>query len=155
LQKGEEITGEAMNGMFVGLALVIAAPALKGPVKGDPPPIVGEWALTEWLQSGQPVGFTEGAFVEFKADGKRIWHDGPGTEPSERGYKLLPKTTPAAIDLIRPSGNAEPDQFFGIYKIEGDTLVVSVNDQGLDRPKTFDDKEIVYQKMTYKRMKKE
>ena len=144
-----------MNAMFAGLLLVAGAPALKGPVRGEPPDLVGQWALTEWLQSGQSVGFTEGAYVEFFDGGKRVWHDGPGAPGDERGYKLIPKTNPAAIDLIRPAPGREPDVFLGIYKIEGDTLIVSVNDQGVARPKTFAKDEIVYQKMTYKRVKKE
>jgi uncharacterized protein (TIGR03067 family) len=144
-----------MNAIFAGLALTLAAPALKGPVKGDPPPIIGEWMLTEWLQMGQSIGFTPGASVEFQKDDKRIWRDGPGAEADHRGYKLIPKTTPHAIDLIRPSGGGPPDVFPGIFKVEGDTLVIAVANSGGERPKNFEDKEVVYQMMTYKRIKKD
>ena len=43
-----------MNAMFAGLALILAAPALKPP-KDQPPPIVGLWIMTEYSQNGAPL----------------------------------------------------------------------------------------------------
>src|SRR5687767_7559615 len=95
---------------LLSLAVLVSAPALKGPPKGEPPPIEGDWQLVEWVQNGTSVNVAPGAGVEFRPDGRRLVRDGGGV-PDERFYKLHPKTTPAAIDLVRPSGNAPPDVF--------------------------------------------
>lgn len=142
-----------MTALFVGLALVPAAPALKAP-RDEPPPIVGEWRLVEWLQGGQPTAFTDGAGGEFRPDGKRMWWEQPG-EVQERGYKLIPKTSPPAVDLIRPSGGGEPDVFPCIYKVDGDTLVLAIGEPGGDRPKTIEEgKDPGKMLMTFKRVPK-
>lgn len=139
--------------LFAGLSLTLAAPALKGPAKGEPPSIVGEWELTEWLDGGAVREYVAGATVEFLPKGKRIWREG-GTE-EERSYKLIEKTDPFAMDLIRPSGGPQPALFHAIYKIEGDTLLICVAQQGGERPKTFaSSPEVNHMLMTYKRVKK-
>lgn len=144
-----------MNALFVGLALVAGAPALKGPAKGDSPPIEGLWELTEWYIAGQPAQFTDGFTTEFLPDGKRMLKQGPGQQADERGYKLIPNTKPPAIDYIRPSPGAMPDIFLGIYKVDGDTLTIALGDQGNDRPKSFEkENEAVWTLMKFKRVKK-
>jgi uncharacterized protein (TIGR03067 family) len=122
---------------LLGLAVVVAAPALKGPAKGDLPPIEGDWQLIEWVNNGASVGISEGAGTEFRPDGRRLVRDGGGP-PDERFYKLHPKTTPAAIDLVRPSGNAPPDVFPCIFKIEEETLTICIGMPSGDRPTAFD-----------------
>ena len=72
-----------MNALFVGLALVAGAPALKGPVKADPPPIEGLWELTEWYIAGQPAQFTDGFTTEFLPKGIRMLKQGPGQAADE------------------------------------------------------------------------
>ena len=144
-----------MNALFVGLALVAGAPALKGPAKGDSPPIEGLWELTEWYIAGQPAQFTEGFTTEFLPKGIRMLKQGPGQAADERGYKLISNTKPAAIDYMRPSGEGPPDIFLGIYKVEGDTLTVALGDQGNDRPKIIEkENEAVWTFMKFKRAKK-
>jgi uncharacterized protein (TIGR03067 family) len=143
-----------MNAIFLGLTLVVSAPALKGPVKGEAPPIEGTWQLVEWLQLGKPVGFWEGMTVEFRPDGKRICREGPDSF-DERAYKLIAKTDPPAIDLIRPSGDPEPTVYPCIFKIDGASLIISVGEPGRERPKIFEsDKGGVLMVMKYKRVKK-
>ena len=140
--------------LLLGLALAVSAPALKGRPKDRPPPIEGEWKLVEWLQGGAETRFWDGTGVEFQADGVRVWRDGPG--PAEaRGYKLHPKTTPAAIDLIRPAGDGPPDVFPSVYKVDGDTLVICVGDIGGERPTQFESPKGTGQMlMTFKRVPK-
>jgi uncharacterized protein (TIGR03067 family) len=125
-----------MNTLLVGLALAVAAPALK-----DRTPetwILGNWKLIEWISTGGAKStIAEGTGVEFFPDGKRIWHDGPG-DSEERSYKLYPKTIPVAIDLIRAAGGQEPTVHPAIFKIDGDKLVIVIGEPNGERPKTID-----------------
>jgi uncharacterized protein (TIGR03067 family) len=123
--------------LCLGLALVVTAPRLKDP-RPEVPPIEGDWELVEWIQFGAQSAFPAGSGVEFRPDGKRLWRDGPGRRPDERGYKLYPKTTPAAIDLIRPADGSPPDVFPSIYKVDGDTLVLCIGNPGAERPTRFE-----------------
>jgi hypothetical protein len=75
-----------MNALLVGLALAVGAPALKDPPKGESP-VLGDWALVEWVQNGTKMAFGEGSGVEFLPGGKRLWRDGPGGS-DERQYKF-------------------------------------------------------------------
>ena len=143
-----------MNALFLGLSLMAAAPGLKGPAKGDPPAIEGTWKLVEWLQGGNPVDYWDGLTVEFTNDGKRLCRESPDSV-DERSYKLIPEGKHAAIDLIRPSGGPMPTIHPCIYKIEDDTLVISVGVPEGERPKSFEPKaDGVRMVMTYKRVKK-
>jgi uncharacterized protein (TIGR03067 family) len=143
-----------MTTLFLGLALVTSAPALKGPVKGDAPPIEGTWQVVEWLQGGRAQAFWEGTTVEFRADGKRLCRESADVV-DERSYKLIPKTSPPAIDLIRPNPGGEPTVHPCIYKIDGDTLIICVGLPTGDRPASFDSAQAgVRMLMAYKRVKK-
>jgi uncharacterized protein (TIGR03067 family) len=142
-----------MNALLLGLTLVAGAPALKGPAKGDPPPIEGLWLLTDYVQSGARIGFQEGASAEFLPEGKRLWRDGAGAPADGRGYKLIPKSSPPALDLIRPSGLQQPpDVFPCIYKIEDGRLIITIGQAGGERPTRHEEGWMV---MKYKRAKKE
>jgi len=144
-----------MNALFLGLALIAGAPALKGPAKGDHPPIEGLWDLTEWYLDGLSVGIPPGTSSEFLPKGVRKLKQGADQEADERGYKLIPASKPAAIDYIRPSDGGPPDIFLGIYKVDGDTLIISLGNQGNDRPKSFEkENDGVWTYMKFKRAKK-
>jgi uncharacterized protein (TIGR03067 family) len=139
-----------VNALLFGTALVIGAPALKDPPKTEPP-FVGDWTLVEWLQQGTRMAFADGTGVEFRPDGKRLWRDGPGSV-DERGYRLLPKTSPAQIDLLRNDGGPQPTVFPSIYKIDGDRLILAIGSPGGDRPTEFDPAKVTYL-MTFTRIK--
>ena len=49
-----------MNLFLAGLALTLAAPALKGACKGGSSPIEGTWNLVEWAQGRATMAITEG-----------------------------------------------------------------------------------------------
>lgn len=142
-----------MNAMFAGLALVVAAPGLKPP-KDETPPIVGVWMLTEYTQNGAALSFDEGSSTEFTADGKRIYTEGRTVATDyQRGYRLIPKSNPPALDLTRWDGEEQtPDIFPCIYKIEGDTLIVTISDMKTERPTKHGEG---WRVMKYKRAKKE
>ena len=144
-----------MNLFLAGLALTLAAPALKGPPKSDTSPIEGTWNLVEWIQGGVSIGIAEGSAMQLLPGGKRMWRDGRA-EYEERAYKLIPKISPLAIDLIRPSGGQEPIIHLCIYKTEGEELVICVGETGGARPTIFDAAAGSGQMlMKYKRAKKE
>jgi uncharacterized protein (TIGR03067 family) len=139
-----------MNALLVGLALALGAPALKDPPKGESP-ILGDWALVEWLQHGTKMTFGEGSGVEFLSGGKRLWRDGPGAS-DDRQYKLYPKTSPAEMDLIRTDSGPMPLVYPCIFKVEGDRLIIAVGSPGGDRPRAFDTAATML--MTFSRVKK-
>jgi len=139
-----------VNALLFGTALALGAPALKDPPKTDPP-IVGDWKLVEWLQNGTGMAFADGTGVAFRPDGKRLWWDGPGSV-DERGYRLLPKASPAEIDLIRHDGGPQPTVFPSIFKIDGDRLILAIGLPGCDRPTEFDPGKVTYL-MTFSRIK--
>jgi uncharacterized protein (TIGR03067 family) len=139
--------------LLIGLTFVAGAPALKGPAKGDPPPIEGLWLLTDYISDGRPVGFQPGTSMELLPHGRRLWRDGPDAPADERGYKLVSKTNPPALDLIRPNGGqAPPDVYPCIYKLDGDKLIITIGQSGGDRPTIHEEGAMV---MKYKRAKKE
>ena len=140
-----------MNSLLVGLALTVGAPALKDAKKSEPP-ILGDWNLVEWIQSGNRLAIADGSGVEFRPDGRRIWRDGPG-QTDERQYKLYPDTKPAAIDLIRTDVGPQPQVYPCVFKIEGDNLIIAVGQVAGERPKTFD-AAAVTMLMTFTRVKK-
>jgi uncharacterized protein (TIGR03067 family) len=143
-----------VNALLFGLAVSVAAPALKDPPKDDPP-VVGQWKLVEWIQSGTKMGFTDGAGVEFLPDGRRLWRDGPDDAVEQRSYVMGPKSSPPAIDLIKPGDGPQPIMHRSIYKVDGDTLVIAVGQQDGERPKTFEEgRERGRMLMTFKRVKK-
>jgi uncharacterized protein (TIGR03067 family) len=142
-----------MTTQILGCVLIVAAPALKPP-KDQPPPIVGKWILTEYTQNGSPLAIDPGTATEFQADGKRRWYEGRELATDyERGYKLVPKANPPALDLLRSTDNAQaPDVFPCIYRIDGDTLTVTISDIGGKRPTLHGDG---WRVMKYVRAKKE
>jgi uncharacterized protein (TIGR03067 family) len=140
-----------VNTLLVGLALAIGAPALKD--RTTEPSIVGNWKLTEWISAGGAItSIAEGSGVEFLSDGKRIWRDRSG-DADERSYKLYPKTSPAAIDLIRSDGAANPSIAPAIFKIEGDKLILVIGEPGGERPKSIDQDQF-YMLMRFERIVK-
>ena len=142
-----------MTALLLGLAASVAAPALKDPPK-DEAPLIGQWRLVEWIQSQAKMPFTDGAGVEFLPDGKRLWRDGPDSPVEERSYVLGPKSSPPAVDLIKP-GDGEPILHRSIYKVDGDTLVIAVGPEGGERPKSFEEgREQGRMLMTFRRIKK-
>ena len=143
-----------MNALFLAVAVIVAAPALKGPAKGDVPEVLGLWELSEWYIDGNAVNFAPGSSTEFLADGKRMLIEGRGQQADERGYKLHPKTSPHAIDYIRPNDGAAPSIFHGICKVEGDALIIALANRGNERPKSFEP-DSTWTLMKFRRVKKE
>jgi len=127
----------------LGIALLAAfawsgAQAAPGPK--DPPadPLVGEWLCEKAVLGGRDSTPPPGSKITFTADGRALVRDGKRGKDEPNTYTSDPKKDPPEID-IRPAGGTDTG-FRGIYKIEGDILVVCVTVRG-DRPKRFESPE--------------
>ena len=125
-----------MYPLFVGLAVVIGAPAKDAPKK-EPPSIVGEWVGETGVRGGKADNPPPGASITFNNDGKVLMKEGGQDKAEEGSYKVDPKKDPAEIDITPPDGKGQT--IVGIYKIEGDTLTICFNESEKpeDRPKEF------------------
>jgi len=121
--------------LLVGLALAVGAPGLKD-TKADPAKIEGDWVAESYVLGGKDEGREKGKLFRF-ADGKISNPEGKGEEIE---YKLDPKADPPQIDLT-PIGKKGPS-IPGIYKVEGDTLVLCFpKGRRTDRPTKFESPE--------------
>jgi len=140
--------------LLLGLALVAGAPLKKdGPAK-DPPTLVGEWVGETGVRGGKPENPPAGTALTFMADGKVRFREGADAKAEEGTYTVDPKKDPAEIDIVPPNG-AKGVTILGIYKVEGDTLILCFA-MGQDRPKVFaapDGSEVIL--VTCKRATKE
>ena len=98
-----------------------------------------------------------GVGITFSEDGKMTVHEG-NRETKETGtYKVDAKKNPAEIDMIPPADKKEPT-IAGIYKIDGDTLMLAFergNRVAATRPTKFESPEgSAVMVITLKRVKK-
>jgi uncharacterized protein (TIGR03067 family) len=119
--------------VLFGLAVVVAAPALKD--KEKPPALVGEWEIVEFTVGGKPSGpdRTPNHWV-FRADGSRAIHDQGGKQLVDGTYTADPKTGNLDFD----SGSAINGQYLCLYKLDGDTLTLNVGWNKAPRPTAFE-----------------
>jgi len=127
-----------MYSIFIGLAVVVGAPAKEAPKK-DAPSLVGEWKPTQALRGGKPDNPPEGTSITFTADGKVLLREGNAGKAEEGTYKTDAKKDPPEIDIVPPDKDKGPP-VIGIYKFEKDTLVMCMI-MGSDRPKKFESPE--------------
>jgi uncharacterized protein (TIGR03067 family) len=116
----------------------------------------GTWSLLSVVLPTGDKGPSENDIKEMKlvfgqpADDSMVMKFGDKGEKAST-YKLDPSKSPKEIDM-QPSGG--PKLAKGIYKLDGDTLVICANNQG-DRPKEFKaDKASGTSVLTLKRDKK-
>jgi len=119
-----------MAPMLLAIALTVGAPGPKD-AKTDPPKIEGNWVAESYVLGGKDEGREKGVVFTF-ADGQLS--RGSKVEVS---YVLNPKADPPQIDLTSVRGKDAPIP--GIYKIDGDTLVLCFPKGGsADRPTKFE-----------------
>lgn len=124
--------------LLIGLALAIAAPAPKDPPK-EPASLVGEWAASSVVVGGKGQAFPEREFeYTLTADGKFVVRN--GKEGGEGKYVLDRKKDPPEIDIFLNGDKADSPTMQGIYKVDGDTLILCVAPGGknMKRPKSFE-----------------
>jgi uncharacterized protein (TIGR03067 family) len=117
---------------FLTLTLPLSAPTLKDRPEDDP--LIGRWADTSLVVDGRPDPQWRGGECEFRLGGRQVlYSDGAEVPGGPRTYKTDPRARPATIDLT------EGDRtYLGIYKVEGDTLTLSIrHDRRGPRPTDF------------------
>jgi uncharacterized protein (TIGR03067 family) len=114
---------------LLALALAVAAPLPKEKPKAEPGKLEGEWVVESYVQGGQVEAKRAGMHMSF-ADGKVIVKE----EGGDIGYTTRPKANPPEIDLL-----AGTETIRGIYKVEGDTLLVCFpKSNKAERPTKFE-----------------
>ncbi|HKA06036.1 MAG TPA: TIGR03067 domain-containing protein [Gemmataceae bacterium] len=119
-----------MTALLLTIALAVAAPAPKDK-KPDPGPIEGEWVIQSYVlgskeddsEKGEKVRISDGVLVVGESEKAR--------------YALDSKPDLSRIDLTLVEG--KQPKILGIYKIDGDTLVLCFpKGGGADRPAKFE-----------------
>lgn len=117
------------------LTFAIVAPAPKAEPKADHP-LIGEWLVETHVSSGKllprPGGKPER--ITITRDRWKIGVKGM----TESCLSIDPKKDPPQMDIWVPTqGDEDPCHCSGIYKLEGDTLIVCYRN-GRDRPTKFE-----------------
>jgi len=124
-----------MSSLLLGLALAVGAPNLKDR-PADTPPLVGRWDCTALTINGKADQQWRGLEYEFTADGTWvIYRDGKDIGGIVRSYKLDAKAGAGAVDVCeRADGQGQ----LALYKVDGDTLSLSIRTETGRRPTNFD-----------------
>jgi uncharacterized protein (TIGR03067 family) len=120
--------------MFIGVLTAAPAPKEKDKDdKADLKKLQGDWKIESWEQIGQQLGVT-GTWT-FKDDKYTLDQSG---NLEEGTIKLDTSKKPAVLDLDITAGNCKGKLQPGIYKFDGDTLVLCFAWPGTtERPTEF------------------
>jgi len=121
--------------LMLGLAVFVAAPAPKE-AKKDPPSLIGEWVPESAIHGGKYDPPPPGTTITFTKEGKCVIKEGPDKERDSMTFTFDPKRDPPEIDLNEPRGGMKSEAMKGIYKIDGDSLLLCLSRHG-ERPKEF------------------
>lgn len=130
------------------LPVLAAALVLAAAARGEQPPagndpLQGSWRLASAEVNKTPVpldSLKDGkvvlvATLEIKGDRYTFRL---GKERLEMTYKVIPDTSPAAIDLTVIAGPQQGKTYHGIFRVEGDTYTICRHiDPGKPRPTAF------------------
>lgn len=137
------------------LLLTLAAPAPKSdakPATTEDHPLIGEWVVESHVSSGKPIAKVgKPERITITRDRWKIGAEGM----TESCLSLEAGKEPPHIDIWVPvQGDEEESRARGIYKLDGDTLIVCYR-LGKERPSKFESlpKSGVWM-MTLKRVKK-
>jgi uncharacterized protein (TIGR03067 family) len=118
--------------LIAGLALTLAAPALKDP-PSKPPTVDGEWTVVEDIMGGKPAAPPRDGPVRITiSDG--VWECSTAGAPVKWRIAIDLKKSPGEIDFL-PDKDGAP-VYRGIVKVDRDSLVVCYQG-GQDRPTEF------------------
>ncbi|HKA07324.1 MAG TPA: lipocalin family protein [Gemmataceae bacterium] len=118
-----------MNATLLFVAVAVGAPALKDAPKKDSG-IVGEWAVQS-VNVGGKQGEPSSNRWAFNADGTfSIYSDGKALHSSP--FVFDSKVSPCTLDILTANGGP-PDHLCN-FRIDGDTLTLSVGHDSKVRP---------------------
>ena len=131
-------------GVVAVAALAFANLAGGGDAKKDLDMIQGKWTVQSIKESdgkNPPDDFLKDLEVIVKDDTMKIILVPKSETLDAFKLKLDPAKKPKAIDFTHTEGPDKGKTELGIYKLEGDTLTVCVNDFDKERPSAFATKE--------------
>jgi uncharacterized protein (TIGR03067 family) len=120
--------------------LVAAAPGSKDKPKADAPGLVGEWEMADAKNGVERVGQGQPVLVyRFAADGTfQVFENGKAVG-KPRTFRHDPAADPPTIDLNSPSPGPTEPLVPGIYRVDGDRLLLCTPYPGGNpRPTAFD-----------------
>ena len=130
----------ALVALTVGPTALPAAPAKDKEAKDskdDAKKFEGDWTFTAWETNGQALPKEILEITKWSVKGDKYKFQMGETE-EEGTIKLDPAKKPATIDLAITSGNDSGKDQVGIYKFDGESLVICLARPGVkDRPTEF------------------
>lgn len=121
---------------MVGLAVMLGAPgSTEPPKKAEGSSIVGEWVCTKCVADGRelPEEVRSSIKMRFTADGK--FHSQFGPDIGDGTYKADASKDPAELEFTSTKAAKGKK---GIYKVDGDLLVLCAADGERGRPTKFE-----------------
>jgi uncharacterized protein (TIGR03067 family) len=107
------------------------------PTKADWQKLQGKWVRLSFTVGGQPMQMKDTTTVVFS--GNRLKYTGPTMSTHEWSINLDAKKKPKVLDMTGVQGGEKGVTYWGIYRLEGDTLTVcgfkGTNDSA--RPRDF------------------
>jgi uncharacterized protein (TIGR03067 family) len=122
--------------LILGLTLLVAAPAPKEAPKKEAPSLIGEWVPESAIHAGKNDPPPPGSSITFTKEGKCLVTEGKDSKPESMSFTFDPKKDPAEIDISDPQVGMGEKAIKGIYKIDGDTMLICLSIDG-ERPKAF------------------
>src|SRR6266850_4319083 len=131
-------------GIVAVAALAFANLAGGGDAKKDLEMMQGKWTVQSIKESdgkGPTDDFLKDIEVIVKDDSMKILLTAKKETLDAFKMKLDPTKKPKAVDFTHTEGPDKGKTELGIYKLEGDTLTICVNDFDKERPAAFATKE--------------
>jgi uncharacterized protein (TIGR03067 family) len=121
----------------LSLLLLVAVPISAAETTSEPAKLLGTWIALEAQRDGAPDQEALGHQLAFMASRFRI--ESKGKLMYAGTYTLDPAVQPARIDFWHDEGEAKGAVWEGIYRLEGDRLVICDDafDPARERPTKF------------------
>jgi uncharacterized protein (TIGR03067 family) len=125
------------------VVLVYGSTAVGGDSKKDQEKMQGSWVVESFLDSdpkgGIPKDVLKDLVTVVKDDTLKVTIKDQQVVLMK--FKLDPSKSPKAVDFTHLDGPEKGKTELGIYKFDGEKLVMAVNDAGMARPTAFATKE--------------